>query len=123
MNGLTRLARGFEVGEAEHVLGRAQQRVGVVGLRVGLPWRELAGHTSSVLTLRARRRGTGGRRLVGAGSSWSKVTISSPSFLKAGAARIFGAHSARKASAAAGPPLFPSGHSLVEPELQRAGER
>src|SRR4051812_30531817 len=55
------------------------------------------------------------------GSSWSKVTTSRPSFLYAGEARIFGTQVERKASAAAGPPGCPAGHSAVEPALQRPG--
>ena len=54
-------------------------------------------------------------------TSPAKATISRPSALYAGEARIFGTHVARNASAAASPPGVPSMHGDSVPSLQRLG--
>src|SRR5260221_11878806 len=55
------------------------------------------------------------------GSASSKVTISRPSFLNAGDARIFGTHVWSHALAEVSPPGLPSGHLASWPSLQRLG--
>ena len=96
--------------------------------RVRVVWRGVGGtrgeEGESKQGADMQRVGGRGRRASGAvtgGFAAAKLTISRPSALYAGEARILGTQVERKASALAGASVAPTGHWPVAPELQSVG--